>query len=141
MLSSFMCLALAIFYEAGNQPEIGKIAVANVVMNRVKSGRYPSDICAVISEKNQFSYFKEKKHSLPKITNKFDRAAWDDSRRIAAQFVFLKMAEKMDVTMGSLHYHADYVSPCWTSKNYIKIGSHKFFPKVVEDGRCKKRSA
>jgi len=72
------CLARNIYYEAGNQPFEGKVAVAQVTINRAESGQFPKDICQVVYQKNvvyervlcQFSWYCEtatimrpKKHS------------------------------------------------------------------------------
>ena len=50
------CLAGAIYFEAKGEPIDGQLAVAEVVINRAKSGRFPSDICGVIKQPGQFSF-------------------------------------------------------------------------------------
>jgi len=52
----FDCLVKNIWYEAGNQSDEGKIAVAIVTINRTKSGIFPKSICEVVYQKNQFSW-------------------------------------------------------------------------------------
>jgi spore germination cell wall hydrolase CwlJ-like protein len=53
---TILCLSAAIYYEARNQPVDGQLAVAEVIMNRVQSDRYPDDACEVINQNKQFSY-------------------------------------------------------------------------------------
>lgn len=48
-------LATVVSWESGNEPYEGKLAVANVVLNRVRSNRYPSTITGVIYQRSQFS--------------------------------------------------------------------------------------
>lgn len=50
------CLATTIFHESRGEPLAGQLAVANVVINRVKSGRFASDICGVVKQRGQFSF-------------------------------------------------------------------------------------
>ena len=48
--AALVCLAMNIYHEAKNQPSIGQIAVAQVVMNRVMDSRYPDDVCSVVTQ-------------------------------------------------------------------------------------------
>ena len=48
------CLSKNIYYEAGSEPFEGKIAVAQVTLNRAESGKFPSDVCKVVYQKNVF---------------------------------------------------------------------------------------
>ena len=50
MYAAILCLALNVYFEAGNQPIVGKIAVAQVVMNRVELDEYPDTVCEVIHQ-------------------------------------------------------------------------------------------
>lgn len=118
------CLAENAYFEAGNQSTKGKIAVTNVVMNRVKDGRFPDTPCAVVKQKArgvcQFSWVCEGKKRIR------DWAMFKDARHVAEQ-VYLKNIG--DVTGGAKFYHADYVKPSWA---YVfdrtkKIGAHIFY--------------
>ena len=51
-----LCLALAVYHEARGEPLIGQKAVAEVVMNRVASDRFPDTICGVVMQPKQFSF-------------------------------------------------------------------------------------
>ena len=46
------CMAKAIYFEAGNEPLAGRVAVAKVVVNRMNSGYYPHDACGVVYQRN-----------------------------------------------------------------------------------------
>ncbi|WP_085810014.1 cell wall hydrolase [Sphingomonas sp. TZW2008] len=52
------CLAGAIFYEAKGEPLSGQLAVADVILNRAKSGRFPEDVCQVVTQRGQFSFVR-----------------------------------------------------------------------------------
>lgn len=52
------CLAGAVYFEAKGEPLAGQLAVANVILNRTKSGRFPTDICAVIKQRGQFGFVR-----------------------------------------------------------------------------------
>lgn len=118
------CLAENAYFEAGNQSEKGMIAVTNVVMNRVKDGRFPKTPCAVVKQKArgvcQFSWVCEGKKKI------HDFALYRKTKEVAED-VYLKNVG--DVTGGAKFYHADYVRPRWA---YVfdrtkKIGDHIFY--------------
>jgi spore germination cell wall hydrolase CwlJ-like protein len=122
------CLAEAIYFEARGEPIEGQYAVAQVVMNRARSGYYPSDVCGVVYQNKQrrnacqFSFACDR---IPdRVTNKH---AWTIAARIA-----------QDVAQGgawlpevgdSTHYHATYVRPYWLGDmiKEEKIGRHIFY--------------
>lgn len=118
------CLAENAYFEAGNQSTKGKIAVTNVVMNRVKDDRFPDSPCAVINQKAggvcQFSWVCEGKKRI------HDMALFARARKVAED-VYLKNVG--DVTRGAKFYHADYVSPSWgrVFKRTTVIGDHIFY--------------
>lgn len=116
------CLATAVYFESMGEPLEGQLAVANVVINRAKSGRYPSSWCGVVKQKAQFSFVRNGR--FPRINYGTD--AWAKAEaiaRIAAQD--LKRALPSDV----LWYHADYVAPKWRRNltKVEKIGAHIFY--------------
>jgi spore germination cell wall hydrolase CwlJ-like protein len=118
------CLAENAYFEAGNQSTKGKIAVTNVVMNRVKDSRFPDSPCAVVNQKAggvcQFSWVCEGKKKIR------DWAVYSRARKVAED-VYLKNVG--DVTRGAKFYHADYVSPSWgrVFKRTTVIGDHIFY--------------
>ena len=125
------CLTKNIYYEAGNQDNVGKMAVALVTMNRVRSGDYSSSICNVVKEKHgnvcQFSWWCEGKSKV------VDRGMYTRSRDIAL-YVYLNYDKVEDVTKGATFYHADYVNPGWNNvKKTTKIGAHIFYKSNKKD--------
>ena len=116
------CLAQNIFFEAGTESMLGKIAVGQVTVNRVKIGHWGETVCEVVTAKNQFSW-----------TNKDDLSIDRDSRNykdsvLAAKKV-LQERKRLRILRSALFYHADYVRPNWADKNQkiIKIGTHVFY--------------
>ena len=122
--SELYCMAQNIYFEAGNQSRAGKIAVARVVMNRVKNPGWPDTICDVVKQKMQFSWYWDGVHDIPNKKSK----TWKDSVEVATEVMFGKIAadEKLD---AALHYHADYVKPYWAKKKVMiaKIDDHIFY--------------
>ena len=53
---ALVCLALNVYHEARDQPFIGQVAVAQVVMNRVHDDRYPDDVCEVVMQGPTYSW-------------------------------------------------------------------------------------
>ena len=125
------CLAKNIYYEAGSEPAEGKLAVAQVVMNRSKSGQFPEDLCKVIYQKNvfyektvcQFSWYCEGKTDFSKINK--NQKNWQESAD-AAKMVLME-GFRLPSLKTALYYHADYVSPNWDKDRLIKIGRHIFY--------------
>ena len=107
------CLAKNIYHEAGYEPFEGKVAVAQVTINRSKSDKFPSDICQVVYQKNvvyekvlcQFTWYCEQA-SIAKPLNK---SAYTESMEVAKK-VLLEGFRLRDLN-SALYYHADYVHP------------------------------
>jgi spore germination cell wall hydrolase CwlJ-like protein len=117
------CLTQNIYYEASGEDLAGKIAVAQVTLNRVESKLYPDTICKVVYQSSQFSWVKDK----PKRLTNINKQVYNDSREVAKKV--LLEGERLDSVGNSLYYHADYVNPVW-AKSFIrvaKIGHHIFY--------------
>ena len=122
------CLATAIYHEARGEPIRGQIAVAQVVLNRVKSEFYPDTICGVVFQNDhwrnrcQFSFACDGRSDDWR-----DRRSWAIAMDIADK-VANGEAYLTDVGQAT-HYHADYVNPRWNrSMNRVsRIGRHIFF--------------
>ena len=116
------CLAKAVYFEARSEPIEGQLAVAEVVMNRAASGRYPADLCAVITQKAQFSFIRKGKFPRPDR----DSRAWEKAVAVAA-IAQKKLAGSLPA--GVLWYHATYVSPSWGKRltRQTQIGLHIFY--------------
>lgn len=116
------CLAENAYFEAGNQSIKGKIAVTNVVMNRVEDKRFPKTPCSVVHQRTkrvcQFSWVCEGKKRIHSMTQ------YADAREVAELVYLGKVA---DNTKGAKFYHANYVSPGWNYKRVTKIGAHIFY--------------
>ncbi|HEY0292475.1 MAG TPA: cell wall hydrolase [Hansschlegelia sp.] len=122
------CLAEAVYFEARGEPVKGQYAVAQVIMNRVRSGFYPSDVCGVVYQnKNrrnacQFSFACDR---IPdRVTNLHAwRIATGVARDVAQNGAWLPEVG------DSTHYHATYVRPRWTRDmvKEDKIGRHIFY--------------
>ena len=130
------CLAKNIYFEAAIESTAGKMAVAQVTMNRVKSPRYPDSICKVVyqgkhhsngfpvRDRCQFSWYCDGKGDEPRPTK-----AWRDSQDIAEYII--RTPSLIDITDGATHYHATYVKPKWRHDRGMqlvgRIGSHIFY--------------
>lgn len=116
------CLATAVYFEARGESLEGQLAVARVVMNRAKSGRYPPDYCSVVKQPWQFSFVRN--GQFPSVDS--GCSAWARAQGIAR----LAMADVVpSVSNDVLWYHATYVAPSWGHRlNMVqKIGAHLFY--------------
>jgi spore germination cell wall hydrolase CwlJ-like protein len=122
------CLAEAVYFEARSEPEEGQAAVAQVVLNRVRSGLYPGSICGVVYQNRhrhlacQFTFACE-----GKALRIGDRESWDTAKRVAG--AVLEGRTYLADVGGATHYHADYVKPSWSRrlKKMDVIGRHIFY--------------
>jgi len=123
------CLAKNVYYEAGSEPFEGKIAVAQVTMNRVASGKFPDDVCQTIYQKNifyervicQFSWTCDRSLKFKPVNpDNYDQSM------IAAQKVLLENY-RLPSLSNALFYHADYINPKWNKTQVAKIGRHIFY--------------
>jgi spore germination cell wall hydrolase CwlJ-like protein len=123
------CLAKNIYYEAGNQPFEGKVAVAQVTINRTESGLYPSDICKTIYQKNivyekvlcQFSWVCDRTVT----TRALNKASFKESEEVAKK-VLLEGFRLPSLT-EAMYFHGDYINPGWKRERITKIGNHIFY--------------
>ena len=122
------CLAEAIYFESANEPERGQRAVAQVILNRVRSTLYPSTVCGVIYQNAyrrnscQFSYACDGKPE--RVTN---MAAWKRAKKFADDAIVGHLYLK-DIG-NATHYHANYVAPDWRFglKRIKQVGLHIFY--------------
>jgi N-acetylmuramoyl-L-alanine amidase len=115
------CLATAVYFEARGETLEGQLAVADVVMNRAASGKYPVTWCEVVKQPWQFSFVQH--GQFPAIR---DQVSWAKAQGVAR----LAMANVIrSVPNDVLWYHADYVAPSWGSRltQVEKIGVHIFY--------------
>jgi N-acetylmuramoyl-L-alanine amidase len=126
-----VCLALNDYWEARSETMAGRIAVAQVVINRAMDRRFPSNICEVVKQnffqgklnKCQFSWFCDDRADTP-----YEAEAWRTSIKIAVAML-QKDSSIPDPTGGALWYHADHVQPSWTAdyETTTIIGAHVFY--------------
>jgi len=123
------CLSKNIYFEAATEPFEGKVAVAQVTLNRVNSGNFPGDVCRVVYQKNifydkvicQFSWYCERKSFIAPIHSEH----YKESERVARKV--LLEGFKLDSVRHAMYYHADYVNPKWKKQQVAKIGHHIFY--------------
>jgi len=115
------CLTKTIYFEAGNQPKIGKMAVGYVTMNRVFSNRWPSTVCDVVYQKSQYGWTR-----LNKPIHK--NSVWYGSRRIALS-VYKEYNTHNDPTHGATYYCrlSEHFPWLHRIKSKVKIGQHYFY--------------
>lgn len=132
---ALVCLALNVYHEARDQPFIGQVAVAQVVMNRVRDDRFPDNVCDVVQQgptyswkpdfpvrhRCQFSWYCDGKSDKTP-----DQTAWDKAMMIAQG---VHTGNLDDFVEGATHYHATYVLPEWaeTKTPIVRIGDHVFY--------------
>jgi len=122
MDSETECLANAVYFEARSEPIEGQLAVAEVVLNRAASGKYPRTICRVVTQPAQFSFIRAGR--FPKADRRSE--AW----RTASAIADIAKDELADeLAPNILWYHATYVSPSWGKRlrRETQIGAHIFY--------------
>jgi N-acetylmuramoyl-L-alanine amidase len=136
-----MCMAKNIYFEAAIESTAGKLAVAQVTLNRVDSKYYPNTVCEVVYEgrhytasngqrlpvrdRCQFSWYCDGKDDEPNHELKI----WKDAKELAT-YIILRKDEFPDITDGALNYHADYIAaPRWAGRKHktAKIDTHIFY--------------
>lgn len=128
------CLTRNIYYEAASEPFEGKVAVAQVTLNRVASGNFADTVCGVVYEKNvvyqrvicQFSWFCDG----ISVHKPIHAAAWNESYEVAKR-VLLENFRLPSLTTA-MYYHADYVNPQWGKPKVAKIGRHIFYSEKAQ---------
>ena len=123
------CLAKNIYYEAGSEPFEGKIAVAQVTLNRAADTGFPNDVCKVIYQKNifyekvicQFSWYCDKTTTVRPVNKANYDASMDAAKRVLLEDF------RLPGLKTALYYHADYINPGWKKEQVAKIGHHIFY--------------
>lgn len=128
------CLTQAIYYEARSESEEGQAAVAEVILNRARSGRYPRDVCDVVYQRNartcQFSYTCDGSIGRTRVNAR----SWATAERIARE-VHAGRAQTL-LPARSVNYHANYVAPGWGRRleRVRQIGAHIFYGSALNGG-------
>ena len=119
-----VCMAKNIYYEAATEPYEGKLAVAQVVMNRTRSGHFPRNVCDVVYQKDQFSWVAEN-HS-----NETNKYAWEECVMIARKALTEVKLHDIIYKTKAMYFHNTSVHPVWNIKYVAKIGNHLFYTKT-----------
>lgn len=126
------CLSINIYKEAGYEPVDGRIAVAQVTLNRVAHREFPNSVCDVVYEKTinrftgkrttcQFSWYCDPVHRNRKI----NETKYQESYEIAKQVLIDGV--RLPKLANAIFYHATYVDPKWPYPRITKIGQHIFY--------------
>jgi spore germination cell wall hydrolase CwlJ-like protein len=130
------CLTEVIYFEARGEAVRGQIAVAQVVLNRAFSGKYPDTVCGVVYQNKhrhlacQFTFACDNNADVVKEPDMWDRAKKIAKAMLDGQLWLPEVAK-------STHYHAYWVRPSWVSemKRNWKYGVHTFYrPRKWGDG-------
>lgn len=120
------CMAKNIYHEAGNQSRLGKFAVAQVTINRMKNPLWRDTICGVVFEPYQFSWANNRsiRWTTPRASE-----AWRESREVAREA--LTHGFRVKGMEDAVYYHATYVSPNWRNVDrLVRIGAHIFYERA-----------
>jgi spore germination cell wall hydrolase CwlJ-like protein len=113
------CMAGAVYFEAKGEPLSGQLAVAQVILNRTKSGRFPKSACSVVKQRGQFSFVRRGR--IPAI-------AGNRAYRTAVAVARVAMAESWDSPAAdAMYFHTRRVSPGWHLTKVAAIGNHVFY--------------
>jgi hypothetical protein len=130
------CLAEAIYFEARGEAVRGQMAVAQVILNRAFSGKYPNTVCGVVYQNAhrrlacQFSFACD---GIPDVVREPDM--WERAKTIATEMLDGKLW--LPEVGKATHYHAYWVRPGWVREmtKMHKLGVHTFYrPRAWGDG-------
>lgn len=129
MNTALMCMAMALYFEVRSEHVVEQYKVAEVIINRVNSPKYPNDVCSVVKQDKgegdhdcQFSFYCDGKKEIID-----DPAAFEKSLGIGIDV--LTEARQPLLPKDALWYHADYVSPEWAERLDLvsQKGAHLFY--------------
>ena len=121
------CLATGIYFESKSETRLGKVAVAQVILNRVNHPQYPKTICKVIQQKSrirnrtvcQFSWYCKPNRVIT------HQELFDESLTVARQVLYEN--EHIAALANALNFHSVHVNPQWKKRRIKKIGNHIFY--------------
>ena len=114
------CLAGAVYFESKGETLEGQLAVARVIINRAKSGRFADSLCGVVYQPSQFSFVRG--GGMPPIRTASH--AWREAVAIAQ----IALDDSWDSQAeGALFFHARRVSPGWGKTRLASIDNHIFY--------------
>ena len=120
------CLAQALYYEARGEGERGQEAVAEVILDRARSGAHGKSICSVVREPGQFSFVTD-----GSMLRRIDEESWRASEDLASRIIHGDVVPRL--TQRALYYHAVSVRPDWADSmvRTVQIGNHIFYRERV----------
>lgn len=113
------CLAAGVYYEAKGEPLAGQLAVAEVILNRTTSGRFPASVCSVLTQRGQFSFVRGGKVPTPPSNGQWRKAL--AVAQVAQKNLWDSEADQ------ALYFHAGHARPGWGRARIAKIGNHVFY--------------
>ena len=118
------CGAQNIYHESRGEPDLGMVAVAQVVNNRIKSPKFPNTVCEVVYQDKQFSWVNDGLSDHPLLSNPVERESF-----IKSAWVHIIAFDHPDITNGATHYHRHDVEPWWSYQMTVVaiIGNHIFY--------------
>ena len=112
-------MAGAIYFEAKGEPLPGQLAVAEVILNRTKSGRFPKSVCSVVTQPGQFSFVRGGR--IPEV-------AQNRQYQTAVAVARVALGDMWDSPAAdAMYFHARRVAPSWGRKTVATIGNHVFY--------------
>lgn len=132
VLRELECLAINIYKEAGYEPVDGRIAVAQVTLNRVEHREFPNTVCGVVHQKTrnrhtgkftvcQFSWYCDPVHRNRPVHHPTYEESYEIAKQVLIDGVRLSGLE------NAIFYHAVYINPNWRYDRITKIGQHIFY--------------
>jgi len=123
------CLTRNIYWEAASESFEGKVAVAQVTMNRVESGHFAHDVCGVVYQKNivyekvicQFSWYCDGTYKTKPVYG----VLWKESEEVAKKV--LLEGFRLPSLKNAMYFHADYLKAQWNKPAIAQIGHHIFY--------------
>ena len=113
------CLAAGVYYEAKGEPLTGQLAVAQTILNRTRSGRFPKSVCSVLTQRGQFSFVRG-----GVVPSAEGRNGWSTAVAVAK----VAHADLWDGAADeALYFHARRVAPGWRMQRVAAIGNHVFY--------------
>ena len=116
---ALQCLAGAIYFESKGEPLTGQLAVAEVIINRAKSGRFPADVCAVVKQRGQFSFVRG--GQIPTISAGAAYRTAVAVAKVALASAWNSPAEK------ALYFNTADRRPSVRAVKVASIGNHVFY--------------
>lgn len=116
----YVCMAKNIYFEASQETIKGQLLVALVTLERVEDSRWPNNICDVVYDHKQFSWYWDGLSDFPRNAKKFEQIS------LVASAILSPDTSLFDFTYNATHYHADYVQPFWSHQliKLVQVDTH-----------------